>query len=425
MVSSMTANVIQDLKMAEISLARVEDVGKMTNEARDLLNNFRADLRIKEEVKDALEKIESKQDYELTPALAHEVDGVINSHSDLSVRNGQAIISGTEAFGISLLPAEWRRTRALALREMLDETYRNIKRWANQLSDNFQRRWVELITSTEVLETRLEQLDGTIDVVKDIKEGVKQIEINEIIARSISKGGKVFTSDLDKHLLAEVNYVLTCVKLWEMEQIRFKNTVIRYFGNERNTDITDIKREIPKLFDQRGKSSDTEVALVTMNSRPLLDGNLFEGTTIDPNWVKSNIKTPEDGLAYAEALGHTGYYVINNDKYRAAKSTVNVLTLSQIYGVRDVIQTIINKLKAMNVETDPVNFNPDDVKDVLNTLRTGTAGEPRALQYGTITADYQFNVNQFKTETSTMLMVLASHLITMLNQHLECYTVEG
>ncbi|AEV89546.1 putative virion structural protein [Pseudomonas phage OBP] len=420
----MTASVLKDLKMAEISLAKVQDVGKMTDEARDILNNFRTDVRIKETVQNALENIESKQDYELTPSIAAEIDNVINTHSDMAVRAGQPVIAGTEAFGISLLPAEWRRTRALALREMLDETYRNIKRWANQLSDNFQRTWVELHTSTEVLETRLESLDATIDVVGEIKEGFKTIELNELIARSISKSGKVITTDLDRTLLGDVNYIMSCIKLWEMEQVRFKNTIIRYFGNKNNTDITVIKREIPKMFDQRLKAPGEDISLLAMGTRPMLDGHYFEGLTVAPQWIKDNIKGPEDATTYAEALSHTGYHVISDEKYRVNKTTVNILTLNQIYGVRDIINTIINRLKSLNVESDPVNFNPDDVKDVLNSLRAAESGEARALQYGTITADYQFDVNGFKTGVSGALTVLASHLITMLNQHLECYTVE-
>lgn len=421
----MTANVINDLKMAEISLAKVQNVDKMTSDAREILNNFRTDIRIKDEVKDALEKIESKQDYELTPGFANEVDGVIHSHSDLSVKNGVPVISGTEAFGLSLLPAEWRRTRTLALKEMLEDTHRNIKRWANQLSDNFQRTWTELVTTTDVLDNRLETLDSIIDTVGEIKEGEKTIELNELLSRSISKNGRVITSDLDRVLQGDVNYIMSCIKLWEMEQVRFKNTVIRYFGNKNNTDITMIKREIPKLFDQRGKAPGDDVSLIAMNTRPMLDGHYFEGLTIDPKWIKDNIKGPEDGTTYADSLGQTGYRVVSDDKYRVNKTTVGILSLSQIYGVRDIISQIIEKLKAMNVESDPVNFNPDDVKDVLSTLRAEDAAEPRALQYGTITADYQFNVNMFKTEMSKMLSVLASHLITMLNQHLACYTTEA
>lgn len=46
----MTTNVINDLKMAEISLAKVENVDKLQEEAKDLLSNYRTSVRVKEEV---------------------------------------------------------------------------------------------------------------------------------------------------------------------------------------------------------------------------------------------------------------------------------------------------------------------------------------------------------------------------------------
>jgi len=100
------------------------------------------------------------------------------------------------------------------------------------------------------------------------------------------------------------------------------------------------------------------------------------------------------------------------------------LTLNQIFQIRDVIKQIIDRLKLMNKEEDPVNFNPDDVKDVLNTLRNSEGGKDRAYQYGLIRSDYQYDVNRFKTDVSGMMIVLASHLTTMLSLHLECYDVE-
>lgn len=66
MVSIMTASVLDDLKMAEISLAKVADVNKMQQEAKEVLNDFRTNLRVKEEVESALTNLESKADYQIT-----------------------------------------------------------------------------------------------------------------------------------------------------------------------------------------------------------------------------------------------------------------------------------------------------------------------------------------------------------------------
>ncbi|QYN79985.1 virion structural protein [Kosakonia phage Kc263] len=420
----MTASVLDDLKMAEISLAKVADVDKMQQEAKEVLTDFRANLRIKEEVQQALTNLESKADYQITVDHAKKVDNLIAANSDLMVTTNGTVISGNESFGVNITPKEWRAIRAGALREMLGETYKNIKRWANQLADNFHRSWVELMTSTEVLEGRLEVLDASLGVVGRKREGCTKVELNELIARSISKNGRVMTTDVAKGLQSELNYIASCIKLWEMEQTRFKNITIRFFGNDRNEDITMIDRQLPKLFVMKGKVDDDKNMLIARQSQPTLDGFSFRGVALDPKWVKDNIKVPEDNTLYADALSQTGFSLIKTEDSRVGKVAVDILPLSEIFTIRDMVSTIIDRLKSLNFENDPVNFNPDDVKDVLNTLRNGNAGQDRAYQYGLITADYQFDVNAFKTQVSNMLTVLASHLLTMLNLHLECYDVE-
>lgn len=420
----MTASVLDDLKMAEISLAKVADVDKMQHEAKELVHNFRTNLHVKEEIQSALQNLESKADYQITVPHAKAVDNLITQNSDLVVTQDGAVITGNESFGVDITPKEWRVLRSAALREMLGETYKNIKRWANQLADNFHRTWIELMTSTDVLEGRLETLDNNLNVVGRIREGCTKVELNELIARSVSKNGRVLTGDLAKGLQGELNYIISCLRMWEMEQVRFKNNVIRYFGNVSHKDITLIDRQMPKLFTVKARIDDNEGMLMGRQSLPTLDGYAFQGIVLDPKWIKDNVKSEADNTLYADSLSLTGFSMVKNETAKVGKVTVDVLPLSQIFVIRDLISSIIDRLKTMNAETDPVNFNPDDVKDVLNTLRNGEGGEARAYQYGLITADYQYDVNAFKTQLSNMLTITASHLITMLNQHLECYDVE-
>lgn len=421
----MTSNLVGDLKAAAVNPASVQSVPKLTEEARDAIDNFRINLKVREELQAALSKVEDNEDFEITPDMASSVDTLVSQNPNLRVSNGSTTVAGNEAFGINITPKEWRSTRAMVLREMLGETYKNIKRWANQLVENFHRSWVELTTSTEVLETRLEALDALLDVIGQVREGCTEVELNELITRSLSKGGRFLNGDTAKQLQGEVNYIFSCLRVWEMEQTRYKNSVIRYFGNEKNTDILDIERQIPKLFNQRSKLVDDEGGmLVARQTFPMLDGVMFQGISLDQRWVKDNIIVPTDNTLYADSLSMTGYHVIKDGSERSGKVSMKILSLTQIYVIRDIIQSIIDKLKDMNVETDAVNFNPDDVKDVLATLRNGNSGQDRAYQYGLITADYQYDVNSFKTQVSNQLVVLASHLVTMLNLHVECYDVE-
>lgn len=420
----MSSDLLNNLKAATINPASVQSVPKLTEEARGAIDNFRVNLKVKEEIQTALDTLEENEDYQITPDLATQVDDLITKDPNFKVKRGTVSIIGNEAFGIDITPAEWRATRTAALREMLSETYKNIKRWANQLVENFHRSWVELTTSTEVLETRLEALDALLDAVGRIREGCDTVELNELIVRSISKGGRIVNGELGKSLQSEMTYIFSCLRVWEMEQIRYKNSVIRYFGNDNNKDITDIEREIPKLFNRPSKLNSEDGMLVAKQTSGLIDGMAFQAIALDMRWVKDNVIVPEDNTVYADALSRTGYNVINDDHDKISKAAVKILPLTQIYIIRDVVQSIIDRLKAMNVETDPVNFNPDDVKDVLATLRQGNTGQDRAYQYGLITADYQYDVNSFKTQVSNMLVIMASHFLTMLNLHLECYDVE-
>lgn len=420
----MSSDLLNNLKAATINPASVQSVPKLTEEARGAIDNFRVNLKVKEEIQDALNTLEENEDYQITPDIATQVDEVITKSPNFKVKGGTISLTGNEAFGIDITPAEWRAARTTALREMLGETYKNIKRWANQLVENFHRSWVELTTSTEVLETRLEALDALLDAVGRIREGCDTVELNELIVKSISKGGRIVNGELGKSLQSEMTYIFSCLRVWEIEQTRYKNSVIRYFGNGKNNDITDIEREIPKLFNRPSKLNSEDGMLVAKQTSGLLDGLAFQAIALDMRWVKDNIIIPEDNTVYADSLSRTGYNVVSDSNDRVGKTNVKILPLTQIYIIRDVVQSIIARLKTMNVETDPVNFNPDDVKDVLATLRQGNTGQDRAYQYGLITADYQYDVNSFKTQVSNMLVVMASHFITMLNLHLECYDVE-
>ena len=416
---------MNDLKMAEISLAKVPNVENMVKEANEVMDDFRVNVAIRDEVQAALDTVEQRSDYQLSIPVVTEVDQVINKHSNIVVKDGMSLVSGTEAFGLSLLPSEWRILRTGALKEILAESYKNIKRWANALSENFERIWVELNTSIEVLETRLEATLATLDIVTNKVDGVNEVEISELVARSISKNGKLPGGDIASVLKGEINYILLCLRAWSSEQIKYKGDIIRYFGNERNVELDEVVRNLPKVFDQRGEvESDKRNMLIAKRTRPMIGDKVFEGIALDPKWVKDNIKTVADNTAYADALSYTGYEVEEfKGSSKVGKTTMPVMTMSQMYALCDLVENILSELRKMNREDDPTNFNPDDVKDVLSTLKATNTSDQRAYQYGLMTADYQYNVNHFKTQSSTMLTVLASHLITMINAHLANYNV--
>ncbi|EBY9764024.1 hypothetical protein D5W64_13000 [Salmonella enterica subsp. enterica serovar Saintpaul] len=422
----MTDNVMKDLKMAEISLARVPNVENMVKEATEVMEDFRVNVAIRDEVQQALDTVEQRADYELTVGIVNDVDQVINKHANVIVSDGTPLVAGTEAFGISLLPSEWRLVRTKALKDILAETYKNIKRWANQLAVNFESVWHELNTTIEVLEQRMNDTTGLLDRVSGKVDGVDTVEVSELISRSISKNGKMPGGDVGNVLKGEINYILLCLRAWAAEQVRFKGQIIRYFGNQRNVELAEVIRELPKVFDQRARLADTKDGmLIGRETRPMIGDKTFQGVTLDPKWIRDNIKSVANNTQYADALSYTGYTVTDlKANTTPGKVSMPVMSLGQLYQLTDLVQSIIDELKKLNTEDNPTNFNPDDVKDVLGTLKETNTSDERAYQYGLITADYQYDVNNFKSQATIMMSVLASHLITLVNTHAAAYNVE-
>lgn len=420
----MAEDLIRDLKMAEISLAKVKDSDTLIERAQEVMEDYRVDLRVKDEIQDSIDTIDQAADYQITPKMVNKVDTQISTSPSLVVKEGTVTISGTENFGLTMSPTEWRKTRREALKSILDETYRNIKRWANQLAENFHNRWVELVETIDTLESRKESAKARIDKIKAMKDGCQSYDLNETLSKTISKNGRVLSGDIANGIKSEVSTIMANFKLWEFDQVRFKNSIIRYFGNDNSTNITDLVRYAPKTFNIKVKlDDDNEGMLVGRKTPIMLGGFSFQSVVLNEDWVKKNIKTPQDNTTYADSLSLTGECVIP-EQNQIGVTHISTLSVTQMQNLVLVIENIINKLAEMNNEDSPINFDADDVKDILKHLKASGVGDSRGYQYGLITADYQFNVNKFKSEVAGKLIVLTSHLITLLNQNLECYQIE-
>ena len=92
--------VMQELQMAEISLAKVPDVTELQKEASKLVEDIRTDIVVKDRVEKALTVINEKADYEITSQLVQETDDMINEFGGLKVKAGGKIsVDGMESFG--------------------------------------------------------------------------------------------------------------------------------------------------------------------------------------------------------------------------------------------------------------------------------------------------------------------------------------
>ena len=421
----MVDTVIQELQMAEISLAKVPDVTELQKEASKLVEDIRTDIAVKDRVEKALTVINEKADYEITPRLVQETDDMINEFGGLKVKAGGKIsVDGMESFGLTVTPKEWRATRVAGLESFLADTYRNIKRLANQLTDTFERRYTELTTSLEVLDTRIENVTSMLDSVTQQRDGKKQVELNGLLVRALTKGNEAFPSDLAKHIVKEVNYFSSVMKLCEMELSRYRGNIIRYFGNSKLKELNNITFSAPKILNFNGKVDPKEEnVFLRSESAPMLEGRVVSCKFVAPRWLKDHYTGESENDIYSELLAETGFELRAVNRRDSGSVNVNTMTLSQMFTILKVVQELVEYIRNLNNEYNSLDLNPEEIKDNLVTLKRED-DEGKVRQYALLTTDYDYKVNLFRADVSNYLTVLSSHLLTLLTVHLECYDVQ-
>lgn len=421
----MVDTVMQELQMAEISLAKVPDVTELQKEASKLVEDIRTDIAVKDRVEKALTVINEKADYEITPQLVQETDDMINEFGGLKVKAGGKIsVDGMESFGLTVTPKEWRTSRVAGLESFLADTYRNIKRLANQLTDTFERRYTELTTSLEVLDTRIENVTSMLDSVTQQRDGKKQVELNGLLVRALTKGTEPLPSDLAKHIVKEVNYFSSVMKLCEMELSRYRGNIIRYFGNNKLKELNNITFNAPKILNFNGKiDSKEENVFIRSESAPMLEGRVVSCKFVAPKWLKDHYKGESENDMYSELLAETGFELRAVNRKDSGSVNVNTMTLSQMFTILKVVQELVEYIRTLNNEYNSLDLNPEEIKDNLVTLKRED-DEGKVRQYALLTTDYDYKLNLFRADVSNYLTVLSSHLLTLLTVHLECYDVQ-
>ena len=417
--------VMQELQMAEISLAKVPDVTELQKEASKLVEDIRTDIAVKDRVEKALTVINEKADYEITPQLVQETDDMINEFGGLKVKAGGKIsVDGMESFGLTVTPKEWRASRVAGLESFLADTYRNIKRLANQLTDTFERRYTELTTSLEVLDTRIENVTSMLDSVTQQRDGKKQVELNGLLVRALTKGTEPLPSDLAKHIVKEVNYFSSVMKLCEMELSRYRGSIIRYFGNNKLKELNNITFNAPKILNFNGKIDPKEEnVFIRSESAPMLEGRVVSCKFVAPKWLKDHYKGESENDMYSELLAETGFELRAVNRKDSGSVNVNTMTLSQMFTILKVVQELVGYIRTLNNEYNSLDLNPEEIKDNLVSLKRED-DEGKVRQYALLTTDYDYKLNLFRADVSNYLTVLSSHLLTLLTVHLECYDVQ-
>lgn len=411
------------LGMSTVSLAKVGDVDEMKREATKLVTNINTDVVVRDRVEEILGDLEKREDYQLTPGYVQEVDDTINNFGKTTVTaNGTIRVDGTEAFGFTLSPAEWRRDRVDKLKNLLTETYRNIKRWANQLEESFSERWNELVTTIEVLENRLDGVEELLDNVKQLRDECRTVKLPGVLVKAVTREKERVSSDLVKSIIKDINYFSSVMKFVNAEQVRSRNSIIRYFGNPKLKDISIVKMELPRILDVRVKPSTEEQGkYVIAESRPLLEGYRILGRAIDPTYIKTSYTPGEDNTTLVNMLVECGFDLVRGPSREREPESIKTLSLTQIFELCACVKDVIGYVRGINDEWNPANMDPVEIKDNLATLKANEEEHDRADQYAALCTDYQFRLDMFRTQVSGYMTILASHLITLASINLECY----
>lgn len=421
-------SVMNSLQMAEINLAKVPNIDELQKEAKEIVKNFRTSATVKDKVEKALDFIDSKADYELNEENTAEVDNVIREFGGLSIKRAGIIrIDGSEAFGINLSPKEWRETRKLGLKALMEETLRDVKRWANALQDNFQRRWTELNSSLSALDERVVQVEGLLDTIGHLREGCDKVDYPSKLWTSLSTQTDRFDENFVPKLIKNFAYLGTVLKFYEMEEIRYRNSLVKYFGNPTANNLNALVRLPPKVLDVRVRDPrDTEGEFVTMKSKPFAGDYALFNRTLNPAWIKTNYKGPEDNSTLLEAMLECGFE-FERDRLDYPKNTmnINVLSLNQMFQLVNAAKEVIAAIRRMNDEYNSLDFDKWTVKDNMDTLkRDSNTAEGKVTAFQALATDYQYGINNVRSELALYLSVLASHTLTAVTLNLGCYDAE-
>lgn len=426
----MDDKLVKDLQMAEISLAKVPNVPELQKEATEALTNFRTALDVKDKVEKALEFIDQKADYELTPNNTAEVDKVITQLGGLSIkRAGVITVSGMEAFGIEISPRQWKSDRKLTLQAMMEETLRDIKRWANSLQDSFQRRWTALTSTIEILDTRLQQAKDLMDTVGVRRAGCDEVEYPGNLIRTLISGKEQFNKDFVTNLIRGINYYSSVMKFYEFEEVRYRNTIVKYFGSPKDDNILAVNRQSPKTLDQRVKLvGEADDRFVTMSSKPFPGDYQLFSRTLNPQWIKREYKGPQDNAMYVEALIHCGFdfeQAPDHEPRKFQTTSIETLSLGQMFELLNAAEEVINHIRRINMEYNSLDFDKWTVKDNMDTLkRDPNTPEEKVSAFQAIATDYQYGINSVRSAASAYLTILASHMLTAVTLNLGCYDAE-
>lgn len=407
-----------DLKMASISEVKVEDLNKKIDEAQEVLNQQTVDTETYNGIKNTLDKINELEDYEITPEIVQEVDTTINEAAKIVVeRNGDFSIdiSGTEQFGLSLTPKEWRKSRVAGCESILDELMKTIKRWNTQLKEKLEEIFLGNKYTIESLNERFGELDKKLIFITTLKDEKELITIPSVINQTLimpdNRGALTTQPGFPNILDKEVKYIAMGIKSWVDESVRYKNSIIRYFGNKAKADFNILKRFHPKFFTKKDLVQDN---LLWKTQYPFLGRATL--CFVEPNGNYA----PSDLNSFIELLNETGYdfYYEESNKFNDMK--IYPFSIDELEKIKISIKSVISIMELLNSKPNDFDADTKDIKDVGETLKSN-GDEGLIDNFLNLVSHYQENTIFIQSSFIRYLGQLASHLITFMFIHMEAY----
>lgn len=170
---------INPVKSAEIvSMAKTNaDLNRVSNEIISSANRVAAVKQI----------LEDKQDYEITPDMAQEIDSTLMSVNALTVENGEVVyqsleapvtIAGVEELGLTMRASEYRMTRIAACEGYLDGAIERVKVFTAKLVQNFHDTYVLTVEDTSSLIARFRAVEREAAKYGTFKDGLEKFQIS-------------------------------------------------------------------------------------------------------------------------------------------------------------------------------------------------------------------------------------------------------
>lgn len=414
------------LAMGGISEVKVEDFDKLVNDAEKALTNYRLSEQNRQLIAKTLDQIKETADHSVTPDMVNDVDETIRDVAVYAVKDdgdvSPVVIEGTEDFSHTLTPAQWKQSRIEGCEALLGDLSKSITRWAKQLREKTQELWTTFRYNIDGLNSGVKAIDERLAEIENEKPTESKVTIPKRLCKALagSNDSGVDAPRADERIKNDVLYILTIIKVWQLESTEFKNRLVRYFGNPNKHQYSFLSRKHPAFFSRKMFHDEHVMDIVYWSPPNRLIGN----GNITFSEHNRKVESLED---LTHILESTGYGVISSEQttfFRSPyKDTVMAsLSTDKLDKLYQIVVKIVSILETLSERNNSFILGESDVKDIISTLNGGKDDyNVFAEAFSGIAGHYQENTFEMQTGLFRYLFNLAGYLIEFMSLHIEAY----